>query len=321
MLKVLYLPLGNQPGTVHGFEKTGVDLKSFDFFTHVQRNSVTETNNEFIKIASDFKPDLIHCQLQMTNVIHSSTISKIKAILPNTIITNWSGDIRRKVANEMVAMSSVVDYTLLSNVGQIDLYKQAGAKNVHYWQIGMDQKFSKPLNKTNFKYTVSFVGNCYDKQFPDAHIRSQVARRLRTTYKLKFGLFGSGYQGNLDAKPVDISEVNDIYNDSLCVLSISNFNDVSHYFSDRFLMCVGSGRPCITYRFPGVNNYFVSGKEVLVANDMDHLSGLVEYCVNNLALVNEIGMNGAIKAQAEHTFTSRALELIEIVGLSGKLYD
>jgi spore maturation protein CgeB len=306
-MKVLYLPIGQQEGTERAFRRFA-DTIVFDF------TQSRDPNSEFTRIALEFKPDLVHMQLQMTSSIKPETIRNLKNQLPNTIFTNWSGDIRRKPDHNYIATSTAVDYSLMSNVGQMELHEGSGCKNVRYWQIGFDKQAYYPKNYNLFKYDVSFIGNYYGNMFPDGHIRSSIAERLKNTYSDRAGIFGTGYK-KIRVRACDIKDTNEIYNNSACVVSVSNFNDVSHYFSDRMLMCLASGRPTIAYRFPGSESYFTDRGDLLIANDEQQVFDLVKECLEKPEWASEIGTNGSRRVLAEHTFESRILELFSIVGL------
>ena len=320
MLKVLYLPLGDQPGMVRAFQAIGADLTVFNFMAEHSAMGKAHVENKLVELVSKLQPDICHMQLQMTNSIDPAAILRAKEASPGTIFTNWSGDIRKSPDRYFVSTSRAVDFSLISNVGQIDLYKGAGGANICYWQIGYDPVRVKPLNKTNFKWKVAFAANAHqDNIFPDARLRKTIMQTLRERFGNDAGLFGGGHAANLRISSCSQQQVNDVYNNSLTVVSVSNFNDVSHYFSDRLLDCVGSGRPTIAYRFPGIDSYFADRGDILVANSVEEIVELVNYCASNVEYANKVGRNGSIKALAEHTFTSRVLELVSMVGLSGKL--
>lgn len=311
-MKVVYLPIGQQPGTEDAFRKFA-DLRVLDYM------SCTSPNEKLTALVREFKPDLVHMQLQMTNKIHVETVARLKREFPQTVFTNWTGDIRSVPCKNFINMSKAVDWSLMSNVGQIELYRGNGCRNPAYWQIGYDPKIYFPKKQNRFKYDVAFVGSNYGRTFPDSRMRSKIAERLKERYKQKTGVFGSGYRSSLKIKGCSLQDTNNIYNDSLCVVSISNFNDVSHYFSDRMLMCLASGRPTISYRFPGSDSYFTDRGDYLVAYSEQDVFRLVEECKENLAWANEIGRNGHLRVLSEHTFESRILELFSITGLLGKI--
>jgi|SRR5579859_231513 len=314
-LRIFYVPLGDQKGMCDAWNNIGVQLKVFDFYTAwLNNNKNTQLiNDQFLEIVRDFKPHLIHMQLQITGIITPETISQAKQLSPGVIITNWSGDIRTHVIHEMNVMSRVVDYTLISSTGQLDLYKRAGVTNAKYWQVGYDPKFNYPKYYPNSLYDISFIANNYGNNFPDGHLRVNAVLKCQATFGTRFGLFGSGWPNN--PRSCDPKEGNEIYNKSICALSISNFNNVSHYFSDRLLYCIASGRPTISWYFPGCESYFKEGKEIFYAKNNEDIVNIVNYCKSNPEAANMIGVAGAERAQAEHTFTSKILELLYIIGL------
>lgn len=324
MIKVLYLPLNTPTGIQHGtydaWEQSGVDFKIYDYFMN-HHNGVSLEKNRigFVEAVSSFQPDLVHMQLQMTGIIDSDTILMARSFCKkSTIFTNWSGDVRNHAAQEIVSVSKAVDYTLLSNTGQIPLYTNAGCPNVRYWQIGYDPKLYYPKNNQKFKYDLIFAGNTYAAgAFADSGLRNNMLAQLKRRLGDRFAVFGTGYHRSLYG-PTRIAngpEINDLYNQSRCILSISNYNDISHYFSDRLLICLASGRPTISYRFPKFDSYFSHNSDILIANSVEDILAQVEYCKNNPEKANHIGLNGYRKVFAEHTFKSRIIELLTMLGL------
>ena len=116
MLKVLYLPIGSQPGTIDGFKNAGVDLRVYDFHTASQQKGKPQVCAEFLQHVEEHKPDLVHMQLQMTRVIDVKTLKKAKSIVPNAVFTNWTGDIRKRPDPGFVSTSHAVDYSLNEKV-------------------------------------------------------------------------------------------------------------------------------------------------------------------------------------------------------------
>ncbi len=314
MLKVLYLPIGIQPGMADAFEAVGTKLEVFDFVGLWDRtHSKGTVSNEFINRVKKFQPHLIHMQLQFTGILDSSVIEEARRLCPGVVITNWTGDVRAGAQAQFTGTSSAVDYSLISSTGQLEIYRQSGCHNVKYWQIGYNPKVNYPLNLEDFKYDVSFLGNNYGHTFPDGSLRVGVSDALRSIFGQRFGLFGSGY---LPAAPsVEPSRSNEVYNQSVCTLSISNFNNVSHYFSDRLLACMASGRPTISWHFPGYESYFIEGKEIFIAHSAKEIVDIVNYCKANPEIARQVGINGYQRVLKEHTFTSRVIELLHMTNL------
>jgi spore maturation protein CgeB len=314
MLKVLYLPIGSQTGMVEGFRNAGADLEAFDFWGLWERTkSKGAVESEFLTKVRNFQPNLIHMQLQFTGLIDASVIAEARKIAPGVVITNWTGDVRADAQRSFCDVAHQVDFSLISSTGQLDMYKHAGCHNVKYWQIGYNPKSSYPMNLDSHKYDVSFLGNNYGHTFPDGGLRVGATDTLRNIFGTRFGLFGSGYHPH--APSVEPMQANEIYNQSICALSISNFNSVSHYFSDRLLSCMASGRPTISWHFPGFESYFIEGKEIFIARSAKDIVDIVNYCKANPTIATQVGINGYQRVLKEHTFTSRVMELLHITNL------
>jgi spore maturation protein CgeB/SAM-dependent methyltransferase len=316
-LRVLYLPLNDadnvQQGMYDAWNNVGVELKVFDFYRMwLNTKNKNKIQADFVQTVREFQPQLIHMQLQFTGLIDAATLRAARTACPNVVITNWSGDIRREAIFDFVTLTHETDYLLISSTGQLDMYRRAGCKNVRYWQIGFDPKFSFPMGQTQFEYDGSFIGNAYGGQFPDSELRATVVCNLKGAFGAKFGLFGGGYPYSKQVSP---RNTNAIYNNSICPVSISNFNSVSHYFSDRLLGCLASGRPTISWYFPGIESYFAEGKEILVAKSVKDAIDQINWCKNNPEAANQIGAAGYARVLKEHTFTSKILELLTMTNL------
>lgn len=317
-MKVMYLPLNNgdikQTGMYDAFKRAGVDLTIFDFYIQfITKNNRNGVRESFKNIVNNIKPDLLHMQLQFTDVIDLEDLKYVKNISPNTKITNWTGDVCTDVPKIFSKVSSGVDISLISSVGQLPIYKKACVGDVKYWQIGYNPKLYFPQNKTSFKFDLTFIATKYkDSVYPGAKLRTQCVEFLRTAVT-NFKLFGSGW--GRGARPIKQSVANDVYNNSFAVLSVSNFNDLDCYFSDRLLMCMASGRPTICYRFPGWDEYFTNMKNIVIVNSKEEIVEKFNWLKSHPEIANSIGRNGFETVNREHTYFSRTLELLKMVGV------
>lgn len=318
MLKVLYLPIGWQTGTIEAFQAVGCDVHVYDYYgawEHTRSKSRIES--DYIAKVREIQPQLVFMQLQLSDLISPQIIQESRKICPGVVIANWTGDIRGGVNSNFLTVGKVVDFPLISSTGQLDMYKGAGCSKVQYWQIGYDPKAHFPQHLTNFQYDVSFLANNYGNVFPDGTTRLAAANHLRGAFGARFGLFGNGYQPA--APQMDPSKATDIYNKSVCALSISNFNSISHYFSDRLLHCLASGRPTISWYFPGCESYFVHGQEIFFVKSLQEIVDTVNYCKGNPEIATQIGLNGAKRVLREHTFTSKIIEFLHMAKLIDKV--
>lgn len=274
---------------------------------------------KLIQRAGAFKPDLLHLQIQHTSIIDSTTIAKIRNLLPRCIVTNWTGDVRNYVPKQFKAIASVADYNLISSTGQIDKFRQEIGKEIKYWQIGVDPKLYHPCAhpRTKFEWDVIFIGNNNAQEdYPGREARENACRILRNMFGNRFCLYGNGWPKSLNPKgSIDQKVVAQAYHNSYCLLSVSHYNDLNHYFSDRLLMCMASGRPTVSFRFPKWESYFTHMGDIVIADSIKDIPNKVKWLLDNPDMAEMIGRSGAEKIQAEHTYLSRINELLHMVGL------
>jgi len=324
-IKVLYLPLNFgdvvQSGVYDAFREAGAELQVFDFFHIYQahRKRKTIVREQLLKKALGFRPDLIHMQIQHTNIIDAKTIKTIKTRLPKTIISNWTGDVRVYVPKSYREMARQSDFNFISSTGQIDMFQKAIGKPIKYWQIGYNPKLYFPPRKMpkKFIWDACFVAN-YNKResYPGRAAREQTSLILKKQFGDRFCLYGGSWPRKYDSKgSLDQKRVAQAYHKSMCLISVSHFNDLNHYFSDRLLMCMASGRPTISLSFPKWESYFTDKCDLVIADSVEDIPNKVKWLKNNPDIANYIGKSGAEKARAEHTYFSRINELFDMVGL------
>jgi hypothetical protein len=317
-VKVMYLPINGaviQTGMCDAFEQAGVELTVFDYYANfLKTKNKAKIKEDFVRVVRSTKPDLLHMQLQFEDIIDENDIRTVKGEFPNMIITDWTGDIRKDIPKTFSDHSKGTDISLISSVGQLSDYRKKCIGDVRYWQIGYNPKLYYPMNKANFKYDLSFAASKYPaREFPDATFRTNMVSYLQSQLGKNFGLFGGRWGGGV--RTAKQSEMNDIYNSSFAVLSVNNFNDVEMYFSDRLLMCMASGRPCISYRWSGWDQYFTDMRNIVIVHSKEEIVEKLNWLKSNPDVATRIGQEGAKIVQREHTYFCRALELLKMVGL------
>jgi spore maturation protein CgeB len=318
----MFLPLNFsdvvQKGVYDAFKQAGAELLVFDYYSlFLQKNSAKQVRQEMIKRVEDFRPNLIHLQIQHTNIIDPHTIYKIKERWPKIIITNWTGDVRNYVPKTYRNIAKYADYNLISSTGQIELFEKTLGKKVHYWQIGYDPKLYYPAkNKAEkFTYDAIFTANYTRKEnYPGTRDREKVCKLLRSKFGNRFGLFGSGWPRNFKCKgSLHQRKLANFYHQSFSSICVNHYNNLAHYFSDRLLMCLACGRPTISLKFPHWQTYFTNNCDLVMVDNVDEIPGKVQYLLNHPDHAEFIGKSGAEKVFAEHTYFSRVNELFKMI--------
>lgn len=325
-LRVLFLPLNFsssiQTGPVAAFKELGCELEVFDYYTYYENHSRNQRNTRqaLIEVAKKFKPDLVYCQIQHTVIIDSDTIRSIRVHCPNVKIVQYTIDIRSNIQKPYYDISKISDMNLICSTQQLQMYRDNGVPNVHFLHVGYDPNvyLSEIEPKESYEFDTVFLANVNPiENYPGHSERVDAVYALRKAFGNRFGLFGHGWPSDLKAiRSIDINRaVEEVYSKSFSTISISHFNEVDHYFSDRLLMCLASGRPTVSWHFPKYESYFVDNCDLVIANSPDDIVNKVQGLLNNKDRANYIGMNGAAKVFAEHTYLSRITEMLEMIGL------
>lgn len=326
MIKVLYLPLNYstsvQTGVYDAFREADCHLDIFDYYTFYENHHRNQriTRQALIEMVRKVKPDLVYCQIQHTTIVDADTLRAIRAFVPNVKIVQYTIDARSYIPKTYFEVAKICDLNLICSTGQIQMYRNNGVPNVHFLNVGYSPNLYFPENepKESYEFDTVFLANVNPiESYPGHQERMDTVYALRKTFGNRFGLFGNGWPRDLKSLgPIDINKaVEQVYSRSFSTISISHFNEIDHYFSDRLLMCLASGRPTVSWHFPGYESYFVDNCDLVIAKGSEDIVSKVQYLLENKERANFIGMNGAAKVFAEHTYLSRINEMLEMIGL------
>ena len=326
MVRVLYLPLNfgsvQQTGVYEAFRTLGCELEIFDYFLHYHNAGSNQrvARGKLIEVVRRFEPDLVYCQIQHTTIIDAETIASIRTFCPRVKIVNYSIDARLYIPGPYFSVSKVSDMNLITSTGQLQMYKDNGVNNIQYLQVGYDPNLYKPEAepKESYEFDAVFLGNINNvENYPGHPERVDTVTALKKEFGDRFGLFGHGWPRELKSLgSIDINQaVTDVYSRSFSTISVSHFNQIGHYFSDRLLMCLASGRPTVSWHFPGYDSYFVNNQDLLIGHNPTDIVNKVKWLLDNKDKANLIGQNGAAKVFAEHTYLSRITEMLEMIVL------
>lgn len=226
----------------------------------------------------------------------------------------WRGLVREKDVGTHPFWDS--DFVFTADGGSNEWYRSKGI-NHYYLKAGVverDCHLGTPQDK--FKHDVIFVGSKgYHPEWP---YRPQLIDWLAKTYGERFYHYGGdGY----NRSRISGQDLNDLYasakvviGDTLCL----NF-DHPDYFSDRLFETTGRGGFLIFPYIRGVEECFELGKELIVYRfgnlDSNALSlkAHIDYFIQHDEQREAIRIAGHERTKRDHTYTNRALEMLDIV--------
>jgi hypothetical protein len=338
--RVFVVPLNyshRQSGLIHAFDEifgySNVH-SAFDYMAMHRRGMTSnQINGSLFDSVRKFRPDWIWMQLQTSDIVTSEVVENIKQVLPQTIVTHWMGDLRTEVPDHLARICKATDATLLSNRGQFQLYQAAGAKRVHYTQIGLDwdedvlglswngDKTNREVWEPPFRVPeVVFCGGYYE-HMPGHKLRLAAIRRLLEE-KIDVGVVSeSPWPSDIPVVgSCHVKQQHAVYRRAKVVLSINNYNDIENYFSDRQLIAMASGTPVVARWVPGLDDleYGFRTHECsmfgsYLDDSLDSMVKRVKRLLANEELRQSIGMAGRMRVMRDHSWHTRILDLLPVV--------
>jgi len=309
----------NQFGLIDAFIDNGYDLCTLFFNQYFEDFGFKKTQEAFIYLAEFYKPDLIFMQFQdFEGMISLNTINEIMCICPQAFTINTSVDIRNTAISFMVKVGKLVHKTLIPSVGQIQMYKDAGCRDVSFWQQGYDPKyFYRKTDKERanlykkYGHNISFCAHRpkWGDVFSGASLRREIASSLSKTFGNQFGLYGYGWDLTKDEiceesfrRVAGFYETNDIYNSSKLAISVNQINDVEKYWSNRQITAMASGTAVVSRYVPGMEKYFTNGKDILWFKTAEECVDLCKYYLSHSKEAKKIGYAGAKIVKENFTY-------------------
>jgi len=328
-MKLLYLPLegfvGDQVATRAAFEELLRQNKisaygCYSFLVKAREmQSWQGMLDDLYEFIIEFKPDLIYWELQTSGEIPEKYIKKIKVILNDVIIFQRTGDSYWSPPKNMVNLGRLIDATFITSTSLIDDFTKRGCNNVKYLPERLDTiRFGEQFTPSNHRsFDIIMIANNYNdlgiKKFPGQKTRLELVKLFSKYYGKKFGLFGSGWEGEKTWQGiVPYQDQQEVMRDSWLILGVNNWEH-ANYFSDRYLISISSGIPVLYKHFEGCENFFLSEKECWYFHSVDEaltLSKEILSIDNNLR--EEIAKKAAGKAIDNYSCTKQAVEILNV---------
>jgi len=264
-----------------------------------------DVNQEAVRIAREFKPDIIFMQIQAPSIISIETVKAMKET--GAWICNWNGDIRDQTPRWMIEMAPFVNRTLFSNMRDARNVSNGG-----YLEIGYDPEIYTPDGEIGKCREVSFFGNNYGaRRFPLSRMRIEMNTMLHRQLGNRYGVYGNNWfnaSGNYNHSQIEEAKA---YRATKIAINLSHF-DEDTYTSDRLYRILGSGTFCLCAEYK--NMPFVDGVHVRTWSKLSQLLHLIRYYLddNNKDERDQIARQGNEFVKQNYTFDSMVKNLIKI---------
>lgn len=273
-----------------------------------------EINSRFIQEVLRFVPDWIWLQVQDSGILRADTILEVRRLLPRCVVTHWTGDARPQVSPYLSSISKATHLSFVSSIGHLSLFRQAGAQEAKYLQIGLDwdedvqgnPEWSPPFRVPD----VVFCGSYYGNAFPGTGDR-ELAIRTLIEAGVDIGIVGDHWPSRF---PVvgrcHVKQQHHVWKKAKVALNVNHFNEIELYYSDRQLIAMASGTPLVCRHVPGIEREFVNLEHCIWYRSPEELVEAVRRLLSDEGLRRKMGMAGRTEVIRKHTWFSRILEVV-----------
>jgi hypothetical protein len=274
-------------GQVRGFEKLGYKTLVLD----VKDNSFSY----LMKSIKIYKPDILWIAGKVVidflkNFVEFFRSSKIKVVY-------WFWDVRTP---KIINFKDVIDYMFVSSIGEIDLYKKSyNLDNVYFMPALITPHILHRNRHIKEKYDIGFSGLLDNSKYHQK--RTEIIKFLRKYFEVKV--------------------INNLFNNlpefySQCKIVFGGTPDLKHlelYSSNRLYISLSCGCCYLTNYFKGLEKIAGNEEHILWYNTKDELLEIVKKYLNDDEKRNKIKENAESLAELKHNYTSRIINMIEIV--------
>jgi len=306
-----------QRGLLQAF--TGIfgpeNVREYDFMEEVRRGKTIEAINQiFAKVAIDWRPDWIYLQVQDSEILRSESVLAIRSALPKCVVTHWTGDLRPAVSPYLSSFCKATHLTLISSVGQIPMFKEAGAKEVRYYQIAVDWDEDIqgiPVWSPPFRVPeVVLCGHYYGATFPGTRDRELAIAALMEA-KVDVGVVGNGWPKSYPTVgSCHVKQQHHVWRRAKVGLNVNHFGNISRYYSDRQLIVMASGTALVCQYVPGLEEEFQNGIHCCWYKTTGELVDIVKKLLADEDMRKRVGSSGRAEVTKNHTWFERIFNVL-----------
>ena len=308
--RLLYLPLVARGGANEQIDlltafRAHFHTVALDFL------SLTDPARVLGQMVDSFVPDVVHLQIQDTRVFDLAALREIRRRHPQSVWTQWCGDVREQPIGHVIDVGKVCDATLVSARGLVPTYREQIGSAVFHWDHAVGDRFFTTSAETDG--SIVYCGNNYDG-FPASEERRAMVRELEREFP-SFRLYGGGWDRG-EVLPWEMQA--SVYQRARCTIGHNNFNDREGYFSDRQFIAMASGVPHVCRWVPGLDEIFSPSECISYRTPLECVEK-VRWVLGHHEEASAIGKAGRARVIAEHNWNVRVRQYLDVLQAIGAL--
>lgn len=323
--------------TLTKFDNSRHEVYYYPFDEKLKELGYKKMQSDLIDFAEQNKPDVFF-SIFFQDEVAIETLRSLKRLEITTM--NWFCDDHWRFNNFSKYYAPVLDWVITTDKDSVERYKSLGQKNVVLSQWGYNHFINTPAKKS-FQ-DISFIGKKYGK-------REMIVEKIKQEgFNVK--CFGGGWNGGRLEYEEMLSEFNHskinlnftdssgswskkrlakiflykrldqsyhLYPPNLIAEQIQSFKQsmASAQIKARFFEVTGAGGFLLSAKAPGIEDYFVPNKEIVLYSDIPDMLLKISYYLKNNDLREKITKAGNERVLKDHTMEKRFLDIFKTSGV------
>jgi hypothetical protein len=293
-----------QRGTIKAYGRLGFELETFDYRSKATQVGAAAMNAALVDLAAWWKPDIIH--LGKCETVTGATVRELKEVA-GALIFQVYGDYRPAPQDWVVEIGREADWLLMSNASRAlwEKYRQAGVRNVGFWQMGTDPETFRP-RAVQQTWDVVFTANKPPAKllFLQPRVRA-VQAVIDAGFDLH--LFGDGWHDYADFANVTVHPFVrfDDFAEAVCRgrIVLGHSPEVEYYASwPRMFNTMACGAFLLARYFPRMEEAFINWEHLVWFHTDAELVRNIGYYLENETERRRIAANGRTLAVNRFTW-------------------
>ena len=277
------------------------------------KEGLTGMRTDLLELASWYKPDLIH--LGKCEYLDGQTVKAIKK-KTGAFIVHYYGDFWHEVKPWVAGIGKHADWTLLCHQDAeiVNRHKDAGCKQVGFWQAGTDLAVYRPCDVSVQDYDVVFLG----RPIQNTGLERSTLLQALACLDLNVHVFGGNWQAIDGLRGIQCHPFTDgdgfAWACSRAKVALSINANVTMYTSwRRIFNTMASGAFLLVKYFPGIDTVFTNHKHLVWFGDKAEAVEQVWHYIKNEDKRREIAAQGCELVRQNHTWDHRVSEILNLL--------
>lgn len=256
--------------------------------------------DQFARAVRSFRPELV----LIVDWIHlpRPLLQILSAGRGQWAVAWWIGDFFNR---ELCRSYDVADRYYFTDSYFIPYAAEGGLTNGSYLPLAYNPKIFRLENRGKRREELVFVGAYSDNR---AEQFRQIRRRMTVVGKNWDRLKGTVH--GINARRIDISAVNRLYNEHIGVLNIKNSDNVVSGLNMRTFDAPACGCVVVNDYLDDLDRCFDVGREMLAYRDLDELHYQYDRLVNDVSFRDSIAEAGRRRVESDHAYRHRLEKIV-----------